>query len=92
MLDSETNEAEQKIAQSALNIKDTLKDVANTNVKVDVTVDSQKTAQAAEKAQQAIENIAGKTNAEVDITVDGQSAIEETKRIEKEIRSIVIFP
>ena len=86
VLDSETNEAEQKIAQSALNIKDTLKDVANTNVKVDVTVDSQKTAQAAEKAQQAIENIAGKTNAEVDITVDGQSAIEETKRIEKEIQ------
>ena len=86
VLESETNEAEQKIAQSALNIKDTLKDVANTNVKVDVTVDSQKTAQAAEKAQQAIENIAGKTNAEVDITVDGQSAIEETKRIEKEIQ------
>ncbi len=86
VLESETNEAEQKIAQSAQNIKDTLKDVANTNVKVDVTVDSQKAAQAAEKAQQAIENIAEKTNAEVDITVDGQSAIEETKRIEKEIQ------
>jgi len=55
VLESETKKAEQEVAQSAKNIKDTLKDVANTDIKVEVSVDSKSAIDEAKQAQQEIQ-------------------------------------